>query len=64
MVYYAAVKNEEDFCELIMSNFQNILLSEKGKAQKNICSMLPFMLEPKIYKKVYRYPLTCVKKKK
>ena len=38
MDYYAAIKkNEEDLYELIWSDFQDILFSEKSKVQKSIC---------------------------
>ena len=49
------------FYELIRSAFQDIRLRDKGKAQKSVYSMLPFMLQRRIYKKIWRYPLICVK---
>lgn len=48
MEYYVAVKNEEDIYELITSNFQDIFLTEKGKAWKRVYSMLPFILERRV----------------
>ena len=43
-VKYAAVKkNGKDLYELIWSDFQNILLKEKSKMQKNTYSTLPFV---------------------
>ena len=36
MEYTVAIKNEEDLYELICSGFENILLSEKNKMQKNM----------------------------
>ena len=39
---YLKKKNEKSFHELIWSDFQEILLTEKSQVQKNIYSILPF----------------------
>lgn len=43
LLYTAIFKNEDDLYELIGSNFQDILLNEKSKAQKSIANMLLFL---------------------
>lgn len=51
LLYTAIFKNEDDLCELIWSNFQDILLNEKSKAQKSIANMLLFLQERREYNK-------------
>lgn len=57
--YNAALKkNEEDLNELIRSDIQDILVNEKDRPQIRVCGATT---ERKLWKKIHRYPLICVK---
>lgn len=51
---YAVLKRNEDLCELIWSDFQDILLNGKEKVNKRICSIF-FVKEIGRNKKIYTY---------